>query len=82
VVESRLLLTWRVLLLVLHLIDLLRLLIRLALTFSPRRLLVLLGEIARLAAASTKAVFASVALQMVLGTDIAARDHGKNEGEA
>jgi hypothetical protein len=56
VVESRLLL------LVLHLIDLLRLIVGFALTFSPRRFLVLLREIARLAAASTKTVLASIAL--------------------
>lgn len=45
-------------------------------------LLVLLGEIARHAAAGTEAVLAAVALQLVGGTDVATLKHGHDPAEA
>lgn len=68
-----------ILLLVLHLIDLLRLLIGLTLCLPPGRFLILLRKIARLATACAHAVFAAVSLQMIFCADIPARDHGKDE---
>lgn len=45
-------------------------------------LLVLLRQVARGAAAGAQAVCAAVALEVVLSTDVAAVDHGENEGDA
>lgn len=66
-----------------HLIHLPWLLVqRHLLRLSKLRLLILLCEIARSAAARAETVLATVALEMVFGAHVAARDHAEHEGDA
>lgn len=65
-----------------HALDLSRLLAQQTLLFMIYNLLVLLDHVARLAAASAEAVGAAIAVEVVLGANVAAVDHGKDEGYA
>lgn len=78
VVELRLLLMGRVV----HAVDLARLLAQQALLLVPGDLLVLLDHVAGLAAACAEAVGAAVAGEVVLCANVAAVDHGEDEGHA
>ena len=68
--------------LVLHALDIARLLVEQGLLLlAVYRLFVLLGQVAGLATAGAEAVGAAVALEVVLGTHVAAVDPGENAGE-
>jgi hypothetical protein len=52
------------------------------LLLAVRRLLILLRQIARLAAARAQTVSTRAALELVLCAHVAAREHGQDEGDA
>lgn len=65
---------------VMHALDLAGLLAsQQALLLMVRNLLVLLRHVARLAAARAKAISAGVAIEVVLGADVASVDHREDE---